>query len=69
MTSEQIWEYAKYIKIGHYVETTYGTFKIVDVTKMINGITLKEEVLIVIDYNGLQRLVPHEYITKFKKTP
>ena len=50
------------IKIGNQVVTKDGTYQVVNTLKLINPSTMKEELVILIDFNGKERKIINEYI-------
>ena len=45
------------IKIGNQVVTKDGTYKVVNTLNLINPSTMKEELVILIDFNGKERKI------------
>ena len=50
------------IKIGNQVVTKDGTYKVVNTLNLINPSTMKEEVVILIDFDGKERKITNENI-------
>ena len=50
------------IKIGNQVVTKDGTYKVVNTLNLINPSTIKEELVILIDFNGKERKITNEDI-------
>ena len=50
------------IKIGNQVVTKDGTYKVVNTLNLINPSTMKEELVILIDFNGKERKITNEDI-------
>ena len=50
------------IKIGNQVVTKDGTYKVVNTLNLINPSTMKEELVILIDFNGKERKIINEDI-------
>ena len=50
------------IKIGNQVVTKDGTYKVVNTLNLINPSTMKEELAILIDFNGKERKLINEDI-------
>ena len=50
------------IKIGNQVVTKDGTYKVVNTLNLINPSTMKEELIILIDFNGKERKLINEDI-------
>lgn len=50
------------IKIGNQVVTKDGTYKVVNTLNSINPSTMKEELVILIDFNGKERKMINEDI-------
>ena len=50
------------IKIGNQVVTKDGTYKVVNTLNLINPSTMKEELAILIDFNGKERKITNEDI-------
>lgn len=50
------------IKIGNQVVTKDGTYKVVNTLNLINPSTMKEELVILIDFNGQERKITNEDI-------
>ena len=50
------------IKIGNQVVTKDGTYKVVNTLNLINPSTIKEELVILIDFNGKERKIINEDI-------
>lgn len=50
------------IKIGNQVVTKDGTYKVVNTLNLINPSTMKEELVILIDFNGKERKIANEDI-------
>ena len=50
------------IKIGNQVVTKDGTYKVVNTLNLINPSTMKEELVILIDFNGKERKLINEDI-------
>ena len=53
------------IKIGNQVVTKDGTYKVVNTLNLINPSTMKEELVILIDFNGKERKIINEDIIEF----
>ena len=54
--------YFSNIKIGNQVVTKDGTYKVVNTLNLINPSTMKEELVILIDFNGKERKITNEDI-------
>lgn len=50
------------IKIGNQVVTKDGTYQVVNTLNLINPSTMKEELIILIDFNGKERKLINEDI-------
>ena len=50
------------IKIGNQVVTKDGTYQVVNTLNLINPSTMKEELVILIDFNGKERKLINEDI-------
>ena len=50
------------IKIGNQVVTKDGTYKVVNTLNLINPSTMKEELVILIDFDGKERKIINEDI-------
>ena len=50
------------IKIGNQVVTKDGTYQVVNTLNLINPSTMKEELVILIDFNGKERKITNEDI-------
>ena len=50
------------IKIGNQVVTKDGTYKVVNTLNLINPSTMKEELAILIDFDGKERKIINEDI-------
>ena len=50
------------IKIGNQVVTKDGTYKVVNTLNLINPSTMKEGLVILIDFNGKERKIINEDI-------
>lgn len=50
------------IKIGNQVVTKDGTYQVVNTLNLINPSTMKEELVILIDFNGKERKMINEDI-------
>ena len=50
------------IKIGNQVVTKDGTYQVVNTLNLINPSTIKEELVILIDFNGKERKLINEDI-------
>ena len=50
------------IKIGNQVVTKDGTYQVVNTLNLINPSTMKEELVILIDFNGKERKIANEDI-------
>ena len=50
------------IKVGNQVVTKDGTYKVVNTLNLINPSTMKEELVILIDFNGKERKITNEDI-------
>lgn len=50
------------IKIGNQVVTKDGTYKVVNTLNLINPSTMKEELVILIDFDGKERKMINEDI-------
>ena len=50
------------IKIGNQVVTKAGTYKVVNTLNLINPSTMKEELVILIDFDGKERKIINEDI-------
>ena len=50
------------IKIGNQVVTKDGTYKVTNTLNLINPSTMKEELVILIDFNGKERKITNEDI-------
>ena len=50
------------IKIGNQVVTKDGTYQVVNILNLINPSTMKEELVILIDFNGKERKLINEDI-------
>ena len=50
------------IKIGNQVVTKDGTYKVVNTLNLINPSTMKEELVILIDFDGKERKITNEDI-------
>ena len=50
------------IKIGNQVVTKDGTYQVVNTLHLINPSTMKEELVILIDFNGKERKLINEDI-------
>ena len=50
------------IKIGNQVVTKDGTYKVVNTLNLINPSTMKEELVILIFFNGKERKITNEDI-------
>ena len=50
------------IKIGNQVVTKDGTYKVVNTLNLINPSTMKEGLVILIDFNGKERKITNEDI-------
>ena len=50
------------IKIGNQVVTKAGTYKVVNTLNLINPSTMKEELVILIDFDGKERKIRNEDI-------
>ena len=50
------------IKIGNQVVTKDGTYQVVNTLNLINPSTMKEELVILIDFNGKERKIINEDI-------
>ena len=50
------------IKIGNQVVTKDGTYKVVNTLNLINPSTMKEELVMLIDFNGKERKIINEDI-------
>ena len=50
------------IKIGNQVVTKDGTYQVVNTLNLINPSTMKEELVILIDFDGKERKITNEDI-------
>ena len=50
------------IKIGNQVVTKDGTYQVTNTLNLINPSTMKEELVILIDFNGKERKITNEDI-------
>ena len=50
------------IKIGNQVVTKDGTYQVANTLNLINPSTMKEELVILIDFNGKERKIANEDI-------
>ena len=57
-------EIVEKVKVGDIIEATYGVFKVVKIEKLYDPFTLKEHKGILVDFNGYERMVRNEDITR-----